>query len=523
MALSLIFFFISITGIFLSEVFNKYGRLELGFFLVTLTPFLFFLLSKIEKKKIIVPTKESIFYLIFILFSTVSTVSAIDKEIATQSLLIYASGYSFFLFAFNFKESLGKYFQWFLIIISIFSSLLFLINKIHPLSLFQEGASLFYNYDHNQLGNLLVLGLILIFPNPLFLIFFVFIILSYSRTAYVSLSLVLSLKALNNRRDKKIVYLVGITVLTSIFFLILTTKNFYLTKNKQLFGGRNIYFSYALSSIKEKPWFGVGPANFVYAVAKRQVNFGENTTTAHNIFFDVLAENGILSGVFFVFFVLSILKRQKNQVYFLIFLALSLMFMSDFSYRYNIFLILWFILAGIISKPKKTIELDPFLPIFLIFILVQIIILSNILLNLGFGEQSLLINPLQRVAYEIEIEKNIEKGNKQRAKYYLQKYNQIFGLSYQTVLRNIKYYQDLNEKNKIITEYKKLIFMRPFIFNSINNDMLGSFISFYGEDNGWQEFGKILFKIKAEHYFNNRPDDIHEQINVFCNEKQRPC
>ncbi|MFA5770302.1 MAG: O-antigen ligase family protein [Patescibacteria group bacterium] len=523
MSLSLVFFFISLTAIFLSNIFVITETVKLNFFITVLSPLFLFLLVRLDGKKILIPKKESFFYLFFILFSIISVFLAIDKEIAFQYLLVYSSCYFYFIFSFNYKEQLNKYFYRFLVLISIFSCLMFLIDKIFHLNLFLEGASLFYNYDHNQLGNLLVLGLISIFPNPLFIPFFIFMLFSYSRTAYITVVLIAILMMLKNKIEKKTVILGSIIILISIIFLVLTTKNFYLTKNKQLFGGRNIYFSYSLSSIKERPWFGVGPNNFYHFTLKRQVNFAEATTTAHNIILDILTENGALAGVFFTLFILLMINRHKNNNNFLLlFLATLLIFMFDFSYRYNIFLVLFFVFGGLVVNSNKKIEIDIIFPSLVIFIGAQVIIFGQILLGHGFWKQSLLIYPIQKSAYEMAIEENIRQGNTQQSFDYLQKYDQLFGQSSQGMFNIIRYYKALDMRGEVIKSYKKMLLANPLLLENNESEIINFFIEYYGEKEGREAFANILNNIiKNTSFIKN--NDLFRLVDIICHEEKLDC
>lgn len=522
MILSLPFFFLSITGVFLSEVFTGYNRLELSYFLVMLTPFFLFLLAKIEKKKIIIPFKETIIYLAFLVFSTVSTVFAIDKEIAIRSLLIYVSGYFFFIFSFNYQESLDKYFKWFLVILSIFSCFIFFINNIFHLNLFLYGVSLFYNFGHYQIGNLLVLGVLAVFPNPLSILFFVFIIFSYSRTANVTLAIIFILQLLKNKINKKVALIAGLVIVISLIFIILKTQNLYLVRDKNLISGRNIYFSYAINSIKEFPLFGIGPGNFIYTVIKRQVNRGEWTDQADNIILHVLSENGALAGIFFIAFILLILYNHKKNNNFFLFLALTLMFMSDLSYCFNFFLILWFILAGLSSDSTKKIEINIIWPVVILFIGVQIILFSKILLRQGLWRQSLTINPIQKNAYIMAIEENIKQKDKQQAYYFLQKYDQIFGKSF-SVFDEINYYNIFNEWSKIASLYEQSLWFRPFVDIRMLKRVWYFYKGFYGVPSGNKKMLDILKQIKSSYPNKDRTSDFYKQIDSFCLETNIGC
>lgn len=523
MPFSLILFFLSIGAIFVSDIFANHNTSQLSFFLVLLSPFFLFLLIKIEKKKIHIPIKETILYLLFFICSIISTLLAIDKEIAFESLLIYGAGYLFFVFSFNCQDEIKKKIKFLLISISIFSAIIFTLNYFLKFNLFQESDSLFYSYDHNQIGNLLVLGLIPVFPSLLSFIFFVFITLSYSRTAYLASILTIILWTSKNKLSKKTIFMGGLIILISLIFLILTTKNIFFTKEKTFIGQRNIYFSYALTSIREKPWFGVGPNNFFYAASKYQINYGEETTTSHNLILDVFAENGVLAGIFFSSFLVNIIYRKKYDKDWLAFFALTFMFMIDFSYRFNIFLILWFIFAGLILDSNKKVKVNMAIPSLIIFVCAQVILFGQILLNQNLWKQSLSIYPLQKKAYEIAIEEKINQKNKQQAYYFLSKYDRIFGKSYKIKLKETEYYQILDQKNKAGTLYQQVTELRPLINIKMLKRIRDFYIGVYGSTKADKKMTKILRQIINDHLKQDRTSDLYQQINSFCLKTNLDC
>lgn len=514
MALSLVFFFISIAGIFLSEIFTEYSRIELSHFIVFLSPFFFFQLANIEKKKISIPVKETIVYLLFILFSIISTVYATDKEIAIRSLLIYLSGYLFFVFSFNHQDQLNKYFQIFLTWISIFSCLVFFADYVFHLNLFRTGISLFYNYGHYQIGNLLVLGLISSFPNLIFLVFFAFILFSYSRTAQITLIFISLLEIIRNKFNRRLIIIGGSIILICLIFIFYKTQDQYKTK-KQVVSGRNVYFSYALSSINDYPLFGVGPGNFIYITFKKQINQGEFTDQADNIFLQVLSENGIIAGSLFISFIFLIFFQSKKNKNLLLFLALTLMFMSDLSYSFNSFFILWFILGGLILDSKNNIKIKIIFPITLIFVLINTILFSKVLLNQGLWRQSLRLYPFQKNTYRIAIEKNIRKNNKKEVNSLLEKYNHNYDKSI-TVFDEINYYYFLNNKNIIAELYAKSLLFRPYITIKRLKEIWSYYIETYGIKEGNKKMAEILKKIKKSYSDKDKNSNFYKIINDFC-------
>lgn len=552
---SIILFFLSIGAIFFSDVFATYSISKLSLFLTLTLPFFLFLLTKIEGKKILIPVKETIFYLLFIIFSTISTFLAIDKEIAFQSLLIYIAGYLFFIFSFNYQENLNKYFKWFLIGISIFSSLIFLINKIFTLNLFKEGASLFYGgYYHNELGNLLILGIIVclyevLLKNKnkffiLLLFFLPFFIISYSRSAYLSIIVVSVFFVLNKKIsifiNKKTIILVFILLMTFLFFI--TTKevqnflpktinNFMETrllipKEKSFTGKRQQHFYYALSTIAEKPFFGVGPGNLYSATVKKQFNWEEGTTTAHNIILDIFAENGMVAGAFFILFLTQIFIKRKKDLYFYLFLSLTLIFLFNFSYRFTSMFLIWIILAGI-SFPcnKDDIEINNLtilLPIITIFIFGQIILMGKVFYNIGLTNLSLKIYPLNSEVYREIIKINIRKGEKEEGLRNLTKYDSIFKEGFIANSNKGKFYEELKDKKNAIYFYEEAIYDKPLSTSTLLSKIIVLYVDLDGEDVGKLETAKFINQFKKEVIIPKK-SDVEKIIKGFCYDYKLKC
>ena len=548
MPFSLVLFFLSIGAIFFSDVFNTYKTSQLSFLLVLLTPALLFLSAKMEKKKIYVPVKETAFYLLFIIFSTISTFLAINKDTAVQLLLTYYSGYLFFIFAFNYQENLNKYFKWFLIIISVFSSLIFLINKIYPLRLFKDGASLFYNgYYHNEVGNVIILGILICFYLFLFkkknvfialLLFFLpFFIFSYSRSAYLAIIVVGTILLF----IKKNWLLVALIILITGLFFVTTKevnrffptsvrkfveKRLLLPKEKSFTGKRQQHFYYALLAATENPFFGIGPNNLYSLTGKYQFNWEEQTNTAHNFILDIIAENGTLAGISFLMFLALLFIKMKKNLYYYLFFSLTLIFLFDFSYRYPSVFLFWIILAAIsLPHDKDNLKINNaaiLLSIITLFIFSQIILISKGLYNLGLVDLSLKIYPLNKETYRKVIEANIRQGEKTEALKNITKFNSVFNKGSNVNLNIGKYYEDLNEKKQAIYFYEKAVYDRPLLTSTILSKIVFLNVSLYGEDVGRVETEKFINQFKKDVKI-PKNSDVEKIIKNYCYDYKLKC
>jgi len=215
-------------------------------------------------------------------------------------------------------------------------------------------------------------------PNTCYLILATcFTVFAFSRSAYFSIAvcalfLHLDFIIKNQTRVYKLIFRLFILVFifSSLFFLLATTKqaekqpisssvNKYLVekegldKYKELSASRPEYFREAFLSIQKHPILGVGPNNFLYVSRLYSKNPSQTTETTHNIFLEVLVGQGILGFLPFAGLILLILvKSQKNALYFAM-LAMLINFQTDYTYQIYSFLLLFFALAGTISREEK--------------------------------------------------------------------------------------------------------------------------------------------------------------------------
>lgn len=266
-----------------------------------------------------------------------------------------------------------------------------IINVLQLKSLFPtHGYQLVFSRfgSHNHLGDFLLLPLFICLynlknnqnrlTNSLLLIFFFpFFILSYSRSAYLSFTVVFVLFLINwlwnikkSIIKKSVLLLTGgaLVSLTATFFIatvfefkrtpIFGSVNKTLTthfglKFKHFGANRLEYANTALQSIKEKPLFGVGPGNFVYASEKYSNIPNYRTHSSHNIFLDIWVEYG--SIVFIAVLLLAGIKMRdllkgKNGNAMLL-LALFINFQTDYTFKLVPLMVLF--LTVMLIKPAE--------------------------------------------------------------------------------------------------------------------------------------------------------------------------
>lgn len=412
-----------------------------GYFLF---PSLLFLISLFRKKRLFFPKKATYILGLFILFSLASSFFfSVNTEKSFESTLFYLSSFLIFIFFYNFKKE-GKWVVSFLtllgsfVFIAVYLLFRFNINLfpflIEPSNGYQMVIS--YTGSHNHLGDFLGLAIILVtylatsknrkILGIINIFFTFFFLLSFSRSSYTALLLtgvyyfLLLKKWTSIRKLTKLILVLGSLFIVIFSFIIvkestsipfLRPLNIFIQKqfqlgNKDIFAERDKIFSQSIQLAKKRPIFGYGPGNYGLAITLiPAINFTP-TETAHNIFLEILVENGLPVLIIFLFFIFLVIKSciSSNSVYALLFIYLLMNFQTDYTYNiYSVF-IFFMILAGIIYKEKKEIEANFLfgigsLILHLIFIL---IFARNLFLRTGNIKLSTSIYPLNGHRHEIE-------------------------------------------------------------------------------------------------------------------------
>ncbi len=373
------------------------GR-EVAYLIIILSSPLFLLARRRPTK---LPARITPMITLFLVLSFISILFSQNVKTSILLFLFYISCFSVFVFAYSIRNELKKFMPTFLLIFgfifSIYSLVVSFFASRIPQIVPHEGYQLVYSYtsSHNHLGDYLLLPLIVCFYylfsnrpkspknnllsiiyNLCILFFLPYFLFSYSRSAYVALTGVLLIMLINFYRTRMMKISsarIGITlivlVLSGLFMFsvvrsgtntrfsqvtkVLVEKN--ALSFKDPYGSRIDYLREGILSAIEKPLFGVGPGNFYLASIKYTKVPGLWTHTAHNIFLEILVENGILAGAVFVLIIFELLRRSEKNLFFFLALALLLNFQTDYTYRiYSLFL-LFFVLLGIIYKEKSAV------------------------------------------------------------------------------------------------------------------------------------------------------------------------
>lgn len=509
--------------LFLGDTFNYLNPLRIQFYLLLIFPTIYLFISVIKKKRIVIP-QGSVYYFLFLLLSFASVLYAPDKQEAFETSMIYASTFFVFLIAYNNKVKFKRSFNKYCIISSVVLIAVFVANYLFNLKLFTSGTSILYYYGHNQLGNFLIIPFLAFFPRFLSFVFLVFLVISFSRTTYLALAMVTLWNLKSFIKGKLITGAFILGILTIMGTLL--TMNMIDTKEKTTLGSRETYFSYALNTIAKSPIIGIGSGNFYHTASVQQTNYNENTISSHNLLLDILSENGIIGGAFFVAFIVYLMKRTKKSPYLLYFVALGIVFLFDFTHRYYSFYALWFFVAGLMLEDVKG---DTFKPwVLVIFLsLLQPIIIGQIFFNLGLPDKAFFIYPLHKDAYAKAIVAAIDRSDIRTAKTYLGKFESLYSEDFLSTLKIARYYEYAGDFDKAAFYYRKTLVLRPFYWvldRIIAEKMVNLNIKVNGTFQGRRISSEsITGMVEALPKDPKKNYLIFDQIRIFCETNHLKC
>ncbi|MCA0970933.1 O-antigen ligase family protein [Halobacillus litoralis] len=152
-----------------------------------------------------------------------------------------------------------------------------------------------------------------------YLLFTLYLIVSilttFSRSAmlFITLSLLISVILQKNTKSLKPLLLILFMFIATLPFI--NSNNLFLNayerfRNKIEYGGlsyRNTIWEKSLSSIIDNPLFGVGPGDF------QVTNFIGEKISAHNAYLQIAASNGLVTLMFFLIFIVSVLVSYYNS------------------------------------------------------------------------------------------------------------------------------------------------------------------------------------------------------------------
>lgn len=353
----MIFFYFLLTLILLLDSLSLSGVKNIEFFFILQAPILLFLIDYLQKKSFKIPKSLFMLQIIFLTLFVIANIFSSNYSNIIYEIGFYTALILIYIYVYNhqneLKQTIYKYIcgiSILFIAVNIFKTQ---IMQLFPFIGVNNSHIISYtSFTHNHLGDFLVLPLIILAIGMIkevtwirllsFIVIFPTFIFSYSRSAYLSLIVVLVLisykifKKINN--SKKII--ITICLLISVLFLFFSPT---LTKGeKKPFGYRDVYYKKAVEGFIKKPFFGWGAGNYA--------NISAGTIYSHNIFLDMLSENGIFVFLMFLSMILYGLFYGEKNLYYYLFIALLINFQTDLTYSIIPFIWLFFIFMGLTIK-----------------------------------------------------------------------------------------------------------------------------------------------------------------------------
>lgn len=353
------------------------------FAFISLIPLLI-ILALCESKKAFSGKLLILFCILFIQIAF-SALFSLNQAQSIRYLVYYLFLFLLFLYTINNREIVIRFFTPAILTLGVLFSIYSLIIKYLAsygidFAIPVSGYQLIYPSfaSHNHLGDFLVLSLLLSIFHliktknmkymVLALFYLPFILLSFSRSAYLSLIVTLTLMILYFLKKKIIgwpvlaILILPVIICTIFFFSVIKDLNGITPardlnqfmyenlglKNKYLYASRPEYLRQAFLSSIERPVFGVGPGNFIYASIKHTNNPRIWSFSSHNIFLDILVENGILALIVFALIILLIFKTSNaNNPFFYLFVAMVVNFQTDYAFTIFSYLALFFMIMAL--------------------------------------------------------------------------------------------------------------------------------------------------------------------------------
>lgn len=412
-------------------------------------PALLYLGTLIGRLHFKIPHRLTVLALAYFVFSSISTVLyASDKEVSVERFLFSLALLLIFFFSYSNKGVVKKLLPPLIIILGLFFSLYSL--AVHTAVFEKQVVYPFYG-SHNHLGD--YLGLVLIFMHAVmmkglkrpihsfvFILTFILMVLSFSRSAYLAFFLVTFLYAVRNHlqisRKALVAIFTGLSILLVMLFIAssrgiskdsplhtaqsIAVKRFNLLP-REIWSERDVYFGQALSSIRLHPWFGVGGGNFIKVSLTHNRN-NSFTDSAHNILAETATEQGILALIPFigigVLLVMQALKNRTVEGYALLYLLLN--FQTDYTYQIYFLLVFAALLAGVSYEEKESSRLELWafgIPGVLLFLLFVFYLTSLTYLRMNMPLEAIKWYPLNKWAYIQAIREEVESSASNRLTY----------------------------------------------------------------------------------------------------------
>ncbi len=359
------------------------GR-EFSLALIISLPCLMLVSDFVYKKIWQIPIKISLYWMVFLIISLVTTFFSSNFNKSFEYHYYFISLYFIFLYFYNHRELFSDLILLLFWISGIYACYMFAIYIGYSffgaplLTIPTHGYQFVYSRfgSHTHLGDMMVLTCVALLFNyikvkkKVYLIYggiaFLFILFSFSRSAYFSLivTLVFFMLWYIKYFNKKILFtfIVGLLVALFMNFLVvkefssvpylghihLATKNLLHLNEKEITAKRFEFIHQSVLAIVERPLTGYGPGNFLEA-SGQYTSYGTRTHSAHNLVFDVAVEYGVLGLLIFLLIIGEILRKNIKSPTLITFMLVAFLVnsLTDYTYRIYSYLMFFIALSGI--------------------------------------------------------------------------------------------------------------------------------------------------------------------------------
>ncbi len=533
-------------------------------FLLAVIPSLLFLKTMLQTGSFHIKNTQSGFLLTFtgVLYAA-SLLFSINKEASVNSVLWFCAFTLFFLYSSTYQENRKN------IIRTIFAvSLLycagFIIWRLYPHILSIQHADQlmipFYQ-PHNHLGDLLGISILIALyyftanPRLIYLIpvgfFFPFLLISFSNSAYLSFtitSLLIFLNgikkgALGTKKTILILFFFCIGILVFVFGSVrLLPKTPIQQKINKIFSNtfsfspkttgsnRIVYFAQALEGIQRHPLFGVGPNNFAELSRELKKSRDDFTTDAHNVFFEISVESGILTLLFFALFVFTVMRRGINNasLLFFLFLYLLLNFQTDYTYKIASAFFLFIVFAAQSenrseAKPSRLLTAGYIIGSFVLQITVIFLLASLIFQKVENPYLAIRCNPFNRTAYYDLINQAVKTVNKEKVDVYAIKLRAISSVNTQSELVLADAYKAVGEPKKQYITLQTAYRLQPLLSTSYMETLFNLTVKYESRKQAEQLITTYIANRKKASFFSADKQTFTELKNLCAKTFNKGC
>ncbi len=488
--------FLFITGLGIGAETN------LSFYLLLMGPPLLFISSYFTgSRRVYIPGKLTLWFIIFIVFSAISTIRAVEVQRSFEQLIRYVALYILFIYILNHRDEieswiisllfmLGALFSVYSLFTDFFlrNNWLFLIPKTSFNVVFPT------YFSHNHLGDFLMILFLICFwwlvrnKNRMFSLVFMalllpFFLLSYSRSAYLALLAGIGIMGYAKRKTVRlhsvffnVLLIIGCTVLFTNLISVneagalkpLKPLRLFLVEHtwlqsKPLVGDHVLYLKQAFQTMQKHPLLGIGPNNFIYASRQLAGYSSDWSSSSHNVIIDLMVENGLLAWIALMTAGFYFVKNRKKSIFLLLLVSLFVNFQTDYTSKIPFFLVLLVLFAGLSHKREKE-ETDHIRIIIvsgILFLFFIAIFLSNFFYARSQYVASWLAYPLNKKTYPKLMDAFVSKKEYAKALFYADWSMRLFRADRQTEYHAIITYFNLGEMNKLNSAYKQMQLWNP--------------------------------------------------------------